>query len=133
MKASGVGVLVVDDQAPFRRAARTVIESIDDFELIGEAKNGEEALAMVDDLHPAVVLMDINMPGMDGIEATRRMTATDPDVFVILCSTLAFSDLLGDVEASGARAYLSKELFGADELRRIWGGGGRRSFTAAGS
>ena len=131
MKASGVGVLVVDDQAPFRRAARTIIESLEDFELIGEAKNGEEALAMVDDLHPAVVLMDVNMPGMDGIEATRRMMATDPDVFVILCSTLAFSDLPVDVEASGARAYLSKELFGADELRRIWGGGGRRSFTGA--
>lgn len=123
-------VLVVDDQVPFRRAARTVLEGLDDFELVGEAETGEQALAMAGDLHPSVVLMDINMPGMDGIEATRRMVAANPGVFVILCSTRAFSDLPGDVEASGARAYLSKETFGADTLRRIWNGRLRGVFVS---
>lgn len=116
-------VLVVDDQAPFRRAARSVIQGLDDFEIVGEAETGEQALAMAGDLHPTVVLMDVNMPGIDGIEATRRMVAADPDVFVILVSTLAQADLPDDVEASGARAYLSKETFGAETLRRIWSDG----------
>ena len=122
-------MLVVDDQAPFRRAARSVIQGLDDFEIVGEAETGEQALAMAGDLHPTVVLMDVNMPGIDGIEATRRMVAADPDVFVILVSTLAQADLPDDVEASGARAYLSKETFGAEALRRIWSDGRPEPFT----
>ena len=121
MTGSGIGVLVVDDQAPFRRAARAVLERVEEFELLGEAETGEEAVALAGDLHPTLVLMDINMPGMGGIEATRRIVTADPDVVVILCSTRDLADVPGTVAASGARAYLSKETFGVEALRRIWG------------
>ncbi|MBV9661735.1 MAG: response regulator transcription factor [Acidimicrobiales bacterium] len=117
---SGIGVLVVDDQPPFRRAARAVLERVEDFHLIGEAETGEDAVALAAELRPSLVLMDINMPGMGGIEATRRIVTADPDVVVVLCSTRDVADVPGTVAASGAATYLSKEAFGADALRHIW-------------
>ncbi len=113
-------VLVVDDQAPFRMAARAVLRRMDGFALAGEAKNGEEAVAMAAELQPAMVLMDINMPVMNGVEATRRIVAAQPDVVVVLCSTYNPQDLPPDAWTSGARAYVNKEEFGPDELRHIW-------------
>ena len=76
-------VLVVDDQAPFRLAARAVLRRLDGFEFAGEAASGPEAIELVDSLHPALVLMDIHMPAMTGIEATRQITAAHPEVAVI--------------------------------------------------
>jgi DNA-binding NarL/FixJ family response regulator len=78
--AERVGVLIVDDQAPFRRAARAVVTATPGFEVIGEAESGEEAVELAEDLAPEVVLMDINLPGINGIEATRRITAAHPNV-----------------------------------------------------
>ena len=121
MNGGGIGVLVVDDQAPFRRAARAVLQRVAGFEFVGEAETGEEAVALANDLHPALVLMDINMPGIGGIEATRQIVTADPDVIVVLCSTRDVADVPATVAASGARAYLNKETFGVDALRRIWG------------
>ena len=113
-------VVVVDDQAPFRLAAKAVLRRIDCFELAGEASSGAEAITLVDALRPALVLMDINMPEMNGIEATQRILATHPDVVVFLCSTYDVADLPPAVAASGASAYVNKEQFGADTLRRLW-------------
>jgi len=104
-------VLVVDDQAPFR---------MDGFAVVGEATDGEEAVAMAAELHPALVLMDINMPGMNGVEATRRIVASVPDAVVILCSTYTPQDLPPDASTSGALTYVNKEEFGPSELKRIW-------------
>ena len=113
-------VLVVDDQAPFRSAARAVLRRLEGFEFAGEASSGPEAIELVDRLHPALVLMDINMPEMNGIEATRQITTAHPDVVVILCSTYDATDLPPAASASGATAYVNKERLAADTLRRLW-------------
>jgi DNA-binding NarL/FixJ family response regulator len=113
-------VLVVDDQSPFRFAAKAVLRRLDGFELAGEAASGAEAVALVDELHPDLVLMDINMPGMNGIEATRQIVAAHPEAVVLLCSTYDVADLPPDVAASGASGYVNKERFGAEALRRLW-------------
>ncbi|MGD0690766.1 MAG: response regulator transcription factor [Acidimicrobiales bacterium] len=115
-----LSVMVVDDQAPFRMAARAVIRRSEGFSLTGEAENGVKALELANEIHPDVVLMDINMPEMGGIEATRRIVAELPETFVILCSTYDISDLPPDAKDSGARAYVHKEQLGATTLRRLW-------------
>jgi DNA-binding NarL/FixJ family response regulator len=99
---------------------KAVLRRATEFELVGEAANGNEAVTLAEQLHPALVLMDINMPEMNGIEATRTLVAQQPDVVVILCSTYDASDLPPEVATSGARAYLNKEHLGADTLRRLW-------------
>ena len=113
-------VLIVDDQAPFRFAVKAVLRRLPSFQLAGEASSGPEAIELVDEVHPALVLMDINMPEMNGIEATRRIVAAHPDVVVFLCSTHDVTDLPPGAPTSGARAYINKEHFGADALRQLW-------------
>jgi DNA-binding NarL/FixJ family response regulator len=113
-------VLVVDDQAPFRVAVRAVLRRLEGFRLAGEASSGPEAIALVDELNPALVLMDISMPEMNGIEATRRIVSAHPDVVVFLCSTYDAADLPPGAAVSGASAYVNKERFGAEALRHLW-------------
>jgi two-component system invasion response regulator UvrY len=115
-----LSVIVVDDQAPFRLAARAVVRRTEGFELVGEAANGLEAVSLADSLHPDLVLMDINMPEMGGLEATRRIVAEHPGMVVFLCSTYDVNDLPADAKTSGARAYMHKEQFGPSTLRRLW-------------
>jgi DNA-binding NarL/FixJ family response regulator len=113
-------VLVVDDQAPFRSAARAVLRRLEGFEFAGEAASGREAIELVDRLRPALVLMDINMPEMNGIEATRRIVSAHPGIVVILCSTYEAADLPREAAASGAAAYVNKEHLAAETLRQLW-------------
>lgn len=115
-----VSVVVVDDQLPFRLAARAVVKRVEGFEVVGEAATGEEAVEKVADLGPDLVLMDINMPGINGIEATRRIVAANDSVVVFLCSTYARADLPPDAADSGAAAYINKEELSADTLRSLW-------------
>jgi two-component system, NarL family, invasion response regulator UvrY len=101
-------------------AAKAVLRRLDGFELVGEASSGHEAVTLADELKPELVLMDINMPEMNGIEATRLIVSAHPGVVVILCSTYDIGDLPPGAATSGARAYFNKERLGADTLRRLW-------------
>jgi len=127
---ASLAVVVVDDQAPFRLAARAVLRRTEGFELVGEAANGVEAIALVGEIHPDLVLMDINMPEMGGIEATRRIMADEPETVVILCSTYDVADLPPDAATSGARAYVHKEQLDAKTIRRLWDQRDRNGFAA---
>jgi DNA-binding NarL/FixJ family response regulator len=117
-----VSVLIVDDQLPFRAVARTVIGMTAGFAVKAEAESGEDAVAAVDADPPDLVLMDINLPGMNGIEATRRIRAAHPDTVVILLSTYSEADLPADARACGAIAYVHKEDFGPALVRQLWDG-----------
>jgi DNA-binding NarL/FixJ family response regulator len=123
-------VLIVDDQAPFRAAMKAVLRRTAEFELVGEAANGNEAVALEEELNPALVLMDINMPELNGIDAARAMVSRHPEVVVILCSTYDASDLPPEVATSGARAYLNKEHLGAETLRQLWKGRNGQRFVS---
>jgi DNA-binding NarL/FixJ family response regulator len=104
-----VSIVIVDDHAVVRRGLRELISTISECETIGEAANGEEAIRVVNELRPDIVLMDISMPVMDGVEATRTIMAAHPDTRVImLTSDSAKSRVLGALEA-GAAAYVLKD------------------------
>ena len=117
-----VRVLVADDQAPFRKAARSVLNAVAGFQLVGEAASGEEAVVLVDSLRPDLVLMDINMSGIGGIEAARSINAAHPETMTVLLSTYREEDLPLQARVCGAAAYLHKSDFGGPVLRALWEG-----------
>lgn len=114
-----VDVLIVDDQAPFRSVARLLVSRLGGWQVVGEAETGEDAVERAAALRPDVVLMDINLPGIDGIEATRRLLALVPDCTVALVSTYAAEDLPPGAADCGAAAYIRKDDLTPDRLREL--------------
>jgi two-component system, NarL family, invasion response regulator UvrY len=114
-----VRVLVADDQAPFRKAARSVLSAMADFQLVGEASSGEEAVTLVESLRPDLVLMDIKMDGIGGIAAARSITATFPRTVTVLVSTYREEDLPLEARMCGAR-YLHKSDLDGRVLSELW-------------
>jgi len=116
-----VRVLIVDDQEPFRMAARMVVDLTDGFEVVGEAETGEASVEMASDLSPDLVLMDVNLPGINGLEATRQILAGQTgSVVVLLLSTYEEEEYAPRAAECGAAAYIPKSAFGPDRLEEAW-------------
>ena len=115
-----VRVLIVDDQPPFRDASKMVVELTDGFEVVGEAENGEEGVELAANLRPDLVLMDVQMPGIDGLEATRRITDVDDPPHVLVMSTHESGDYDAPAREAGAVAFIPKSQFSMDALEEIW-------------
>lgn len=110
-----IRLLLVDDQTLVRQGIQTLMELEDDFEVIGLANNGREALAMVEQLRPDVVLMDVRMPVMDGVAATREICQRFPETQIIILTTFDDDEYVFEGLRAGARGYLLKDV-NSDEL-----------------
>jgi DNA-binding NarL/FixJ family response regulator len=119
-----VRVLIVDDQEPFRLAARMVVEATDGFEVIGEVETGEASVDAANELDPDLVLMDVNLPGINGLEATRQILAEPHHrVVILLLSTYEEEEYAPRAAECGAAAYIPKSSFGPDRLAEAWAAG----------
>jgi DNA-binding NarL/FixJ family response regulator len=116
-------VLIADDHALFRDGLRSMLEARG-FDVVGEARNGREVVDATQALHPDVVLMDLNMPELDGLAATRLISAVQPDVKVVILTAAEDDVHLFEAIKSGAQGYLFKNL-ASDELFRLLDGVGR--------
>jgi len=113
----GIRVLAADDQRVIREGLAMLLGLLPDVEVVGTAANGEEALALADELRPDVILMDLRMPRVDGVEATRRLRASHPEIKVVVLTTYADDRSVIDALRAGALGYLTKDA-GADEIRQ---------------
>ena len=114
-----VGVLVIDDHAPFRDAARAVVAAAPGFEAVAEADSGAQGIAVASVLRPDLVLLDLNMPGLDGVETCRVLKERHPDAVVVLISVDA--SLLEEARGGCcADAFLLKQDFGTKALLALW-------------
>jgi two-component system, NarL family, response regulator LiaR len=117
-----IRVLIVDDHPVVREGLRSYLSTLDDLDVVGDAADGDAAVSSVAELTPDIVLMDLSMPGMDGIEATRRIVERDPDAKVIALTSFATDDKVFPAIRAGAAGYLLKEAEPselADAIRKV--------------
>jgi DNA-binding NarL/FixJ family response regulator len=109
MTRESIRVLIADDHPVYREGLARLLDDLADFEVVGAAANGAEAVALAETLAPDVVIMDLRMPGLDGIEATRRITATSPHIGIVVLSMFDDEELIFAAVRAGARGYLLKD------------------------
>ncbi len=114
-----ISVLVADDHPVFRRGMRAILGAEPDTELVGEATDGEEAVARALELHPDVILMDLNMPNVNGIEATRRILEANPETAILMLTMFEDDKSILAAMRAGAHGYVLKGADGAETLRAI--------------
>lgn len=116
-----VRVLVVDDQEPYRRAMAAVVAETEGFTVVAAVTTGEESLDAVAELHPDLVLMDVNLPSLDGIATARGLAARPNAPVVLLLSTYDVDQIdQADIDGSGAAAYLAKAELAPERLSALW-------------
>jgi DNA-binding NarL/FixJ family response regulator len=115
-----VSVLIVDDHEPFRRAARSVVQATQGFTVAGTAASGEGSIEVAGRLRPDLVLMDVHLPGIDGLETTRRLRARFPATVVVLVSTYDQAEMDLPTDLAGAVGYLAKSALAPDRLVAMW-------------
>ena len=120
-----IRVLLVDDQTLIRQGIRLLLELEPDIQVVGQAANGREALEQAETLHPDVILMDVRMPGMDGVAATRELRLRFPEVKVIILTTFEDDETVFEGLKAGARGYLLKDISSeemAEAVRKVAAG-----------
>jgi two-component system, NarL family, invasion response regulator UvrY len=115
-----VRVLIVDDQASFRSAARAVVKAVAGFEVVAEAESGEDSIQEAARVRPDLVLMDVNLPGIDGLQATRRLLIDGGGPVVLLLSTRDADEYSALARECGAAAYITKGDLSPELLRSTW-------------
>jgi DNA-binding NarL/FixJ family response regulator len=118
-KKHKISVLIVDDHPLLREALRNVLVKDDEFTIIGEAGDGEEAVKMALEMKPQVVVMDISMPVMNGMEATRRIKSGNPDISVLALTVHTEDEYILDILQTGAAGYLIKDVYGKEVVQAI--------------
>jgi DNA-binding NarL/FixJ family response regulator len=117
--AAPLRIVIADDQASVRQGLVLLLDGLDDIEVVGAAADGEQALRLVAEHKPDAILLDLHMPVLDGIGATRRLTAEHPEVAVVVLTTYADDGSVLDALHAGARSYLTKDADHADIARAL--------------
>ena len=129
---STLRILIADDHPMFRAGARALIEAAGEAEVVGEATSGDEAVTLAERLQPDVVLMDVRMPGLNGIEATRQIVTTNPHIRVLMVTMFEDPESVFAALRAGARGYVLKDATKAELLRAVQAvGNGEGIFSAA--
>ena len=114
-----IRILLADDHAVVRQGFKMILAAQPDMEIVGEAGNGREAVELAEQLHPEVVVMDVAMPELNGIEATRRLAASEPRTRVVALSMHKDSVYVREILRAGARGYLLKDSVAADLVSAV--------------